>query len=320
MASAKHLPHDRFMRQNFERIPWARAYFEQNLPRALRSLVDLQTLALHPQSFVSDDLRLQTADVLFSVQTTRPQKRHTKAYMYILVEHLSTPDPMLAFRILKYMVAIWDHHLTKSLPRQRVPLPLILPFVLYTGRRKFTHSTAFFDLFDGDKGLAQELLSHPFALKDLSQTPDAELEGYALAQPALLMAKHIYALRHGDRALLEKLVAKVVLIEKKGEMDYAKDILVYAMLAGRIPDKKLLVDVIETAFEGDSAMNLLKEFEKDGIKKGRELGLQEGLEKGLEEGLERVALNLLEKGVSLEFIQDTTGLTVPHILSLRTLH
>ena len=79
-------------------------------------------------------------------------------------------------------------------------------------------------------------------------------------------------------------------------------------------------------------MNLLKEFEKDGIKKGRALGLQEGLEKGLERGLEKglerglergreeVALNLLEKGVSLEFIQDTTGLTVPHILSLRTLH
>ena len=52
-------------------------------------------------------------------------------------------------------------------------MPLILPFVLYTGRRKFTHSTAFFDLFDGDKGLAQELLrtvhfSSLFFVKGLS--------------------------------------------------------------------------------------------------------------------------------------------------------
>jgi flagellar biosynthesis/type III secretory pathway protein FliH len=71
-------------------------------------------------------------------------------------------------------------------------------------------------------------------------------------------------------------------------------------------------------------MNLLKEFEKDGIKKGRALGLQEGLERGLEKGLERgreeVALNLLIEGTPLELIVKTTGLTVPHILSLRTLH
>ena len=75
-------------------------------------------------------------------------------------------------------------------------------------------------------------------------------------------------------------------------------------------------------------MNLLAQFEKDGLEKGRIEGLQTGLEKGrmeglqtgLEKGVEKVALNLLEKGMSVEFIEEATGLSADRIQALRTVH
>jgi predicted transposase/invertase (TIGR01784 family) len=314
----------------------AREYFEKHLPAEFRKLVALETLTPQPDSFVGDDLRLQTADMLFKVQIKTPLNPSgalQEGYLYTLVEHLSSPDPLLPFRLLKYMVAIWDHHLKgKARPKQKPPpqlsshsheetgrLPLIVPFVLYTGERRFGPPQAFFDLFGPHKPLAAAVLQEPFSVLDLSQTSAEDLEAYPLLQPALLMAKYIYALRHADVALLTWLLEKAAELALQGDEDYARSIVVYAAEAGDIPNKALLVQVIESTFKGDMAMNLLKEFEKDGLQKGLQQGLQQGRLEGRLEGIEKVALNLLDEGMSVELIVKATGLPLEHIQRVRTL-
>ena len=307
----------------------AREYFDKNLPAALRSLVDLDTLTLQPDTYVGDDLRLHAADILFSVTLKDPHGHPPeKAYLYTLVEHLSSPDPLISFRLLKYMVAIWDSHLKrtphlkgkKSLPR----LPLIVPFVLYTGRRTFGPLWSFVDLFGAYGSFAQDILTTPPHLLDLSQTADSTLQTYPLLHPALLMAKYIYALRHGDLGLLMFLLEKVAELASQGEEEYAQSIVVYGALAGHIPDKSLLVKAIQATFHGDAAMNILKEFEKDGLKKGLEQGRLEGLQQGIEKGIEKerqaIALNLLDEGMPMALIVKATGLTPEQIQNLRTFH
>jgi predicted transposase/invertase (TIGR01784 family) len=319
----------------------AREYFEKHLPLAFRKLVALETLTPQPESFVGDDLRLQTADMLFKVQLKTPlnpsgasQEGYQEGYLYTLVEHLSSPDPLLPFRLLKYMVAIWDHHLKgKSRPKQKPPpqlsshsheetgrLPLIVPFVLYTGERRFGPSQAFFDLFGSHKSLAAAVLQDPFAMLDLSQTSARDLEAYPLLQPALLMAKYIYALRHADVALLTWLLEKAAELALQGEEDYARSIVVYAAEAGDIPNKALLVQAIESTFKGGIAMNLLKEFEKDGLQKGLQQGKLEGRLEGMEQEKQAIALKLLDKGLSLELIEEATGLPLERLRNLRTVH
>jgi predicted transposase YdaD len=317
------LPHDRFVRQTFGRLPMAREYFDKHLPATLRPLLDLDTLTLEPESYVGDDLRLHTADLVFSVQLKDTQGQGQppqKAYLYTLVEHLSSPDPLVSFRLLKYMVAIWDSHLKRRLRlkgrKDRPKLPLIVPFVLYTGRRPFGPQPAFFDLFGAYSPFAQDILTTPPHLLDLTQTSDNTLQTYPLLHPALLMAKYIYDLRHGDLSLLTFLFEKVAELAFQGEEDYARSVVVYGVLAGHIPHKALVTQAIETAFKGDMAMNLLKEFEKDGLKKG----LEQGRLEGRIEGLEKVALNLLAEGLPVELIAKATSLTLEQIRNLRTLH
>jgi len=55
---------------------------------------------------------------------------------------------------------------------------------------------------------------------------------------------------------------------------------------------------------------------ESGIKKGREEGLQEGREEGIEQEKLIIAKNLLEKGSSVEFVQEITGLSSEKIQKL----
>jgi predicted transposase/invertase (TIGR01784 family) len=73
-------------------------------------------------------------------------------------------------------------------------------------------------------------------------------------------------------------------------------------------------DTEEEVYEGQLKWlrieaSTLRKYEGDGFKKG--------LEEGIEKGIEKVARNLLEKGLSLELVAETTGLLPEQIQNLR---
>jgi predicted transposase/invertase (TIGR01784 family) len=56
-----------------------------------------------PGSFVDEALRWRHSDVLF----TAPLDGH-HAFVYALIEHQSSDDPLMAFRMMRYVTRIWD--------------------------------------------------------------------------------------------------------------------------------------------------------------------------------------------------------------------
>lgn len=99
---------------------------EIHLPTELRAVCDLSTLKLESGSFVEDDLRQYFSDVLYSLKTTAAD-----GYIYVLVEHQSTPDKHMAFRLRHYSVAAMQRHLEAGYKK----LPLVIPVLFYTGKR-----------------------------------------------------------------------------------------------------------------------------------------------------------------------------------------
>ncbi len=51
------------------------------------------------------------------------------------------------------------------------------------------------------------------------------------------------------------------------------------------------------------------EGKKEGIKEGEKIGKKEGIKEGKKEGKREVAYKLYEKGLSLDLIKETTGLS-----------
>lgn len=70
-----------------------------------RAICDLSTLKLESGSFVEDDLRQYFSDVLYSLKTTAGD-----GYIHVLVEHQSTPDKSMAFRLSRYAVVAMQRH------------------------------------------------------------------------------------------------------------------------------------------------------------------------------------------------------------------
>jgi hypothetical protein len=144
------------------------------LPPAMVERVDWSTLAHCPGSFVDEALKERHTDLLFSVTLSG----HS-AFLYVVCEHQSSVEELMAFRLLRYMVRIWDDYLTRYPQAKR--LPVIVPLVVHHSEKGWTAATAFEQLLDLDaEGLAM-LADHVprfrFLLDDVSFESDEALQG-----------------------------------------------------------------------------------------------------------------------------------------------
>ena len=114
----------------------ASAFLRERLPETVTALFMDSEPRLELGSFVDPDLRSQHSDLLFSMDL----KSGSPALVYILFEHKSYPDAMVAFQLLRYVIAIWQRYLTDG---GRKPLPLIIPMVVYHGAEALERAGGF---------------------------------------------------------------------------------------------------------------------------------------------------------------------------------
>ena len=97
------------------------------LPPDVRAQLDLATLVECSGTFIDPALQHSQADLLFSLRTSIGGE----ALVYVLFEHQSSFDPTMPFRLLRYMVRIWEDW-QKRHPAAAT-LPVILPLVMHHG-------------------------------------------------------------------------------------------------------------------------------------------------------------------------------------------
>ena len=77
------------------------------------------------------------------------------AWLYVLLEHQSTPDAWLRLRLLKYSIRIWERDRRRH-PNEEQLRPIV-PLVWYQGERGWRHACEFSELHHdaGPGALAQ---------------------------------------------------------------------------------------------------------------------------------------------------------------------
>ena len=179
-------PHDSFFKAVFAQPETAVAHFAEYLPAPLLAQMDLSGATLCPGSYVDEELSQRHSDILYRVRLAGRD-----AFVYVLFEHQSTADPLMAFRLLRYMVRIWDGVIRDD-PSART-LPPIVPIVLYHGRDCWTAATRFSDLLAIDPavwcGSEPPGLDFGYVLTDLSRLDDDGLRGVALGRLALFLLR-----------------------------------------------------------------------------------------------------------------------------------
>ena len=101
----------------------------------LADQLDFDQLQQVNQSFIPDNLRKQESDVIYLVPFRFEELGDV--WVYLLIEHQSVPSPVMGFRILFYMVNIWDAQRRgwedAKVPESEWHFRPIIPIVFYTG-------------------------------------------------------------------------------------------------------------------------------------------------------------------------------------------
>ena len=287
-------PHDATFRQLLSQPDVARDFMEIHLPPQLLALCDLSTLRLASGSFVEDDLRPYFSDVLYSMKT----RNGGDGYVQVLIEHQSTPDKQMAFRLLRYAVAAMKRHLDAGHKR----LPLVIPVLFYAGQRSpYPWSTCWLDGFD-DPALAAVLYGKAFPLVDVTVIPDDEIVQHRRMAALTLLQKHI---RQRDLAEIMDLLVAAWQADKSSSQTLS--LVNYIIQAGETTDAGAFVCELAQRMpqQKDTLMTIAEQLKQEGRLEGK----LEGKLEGEREGILKIALSLLKMKMPRETIMQATGLT-----------
>lgn len=309
--SSTSTPHDALFKTFLKYPETARDFIEIHLPSRLRTLCDLTTLELKPASFIEENLRAYYSDVLWSMKTSEGD-----GYIYVVIEHQSSPDTHMAFRLMRYAIAAMQSHLDAG----HDTLLLVVPMLFYHGiDTPYPFSLCWLDEFD-NPALAHQLYLSAFPLVDITVVPDDDIMQHRRVALLELMQKHI---RRRDLMGLADKVASLLTTGTTNDSQL-KALFNYLLIQhGHKPRFSRFMRKLAQQVPGykESTMNIVEKIRRAGQRKGLREGMQRGLEKGLAEGRReealRIAGSMLEDGLPRELIVRITGLSEDDVKSQR---
>jgi len=145
--------------------------------------IDYNHLQRLDRTFISDNFRKREADLVFTAPFIDEQDEITReVIIYILIENQSTVDPTMPFRILSYMLRIWESQ-RENFESENIPLSQwrfhpILPVVFYTGEQKWDEPLDIKRLFNLPKSLEEFIPQHKTIFLNLKATSPERLVEY----------------------------------------------------------------------------------------------------------------------------------------------
>ena len=302
--------HDAVFKQFLTHPETARDFLDIHLPPELRTLCDLNTLQLASGSFIEDNLRPYYSDVLYSLKAGNGD-----GYVYCLIEHQSSPDKHMAFRLMRYAIAAMQRHLDAG----HKTLPLMIPVLFYQGRiTPYPYSMNWLDEFDCPEN-ARILYSEKFPLVDITIIPDDEIMQHRRMAILELLQKHI---RQRDLTELSEQLT-TLLLSGNTTQEQLISVINYMLQVGESQDPATLINTLASRVPQHEetlmtiADQLRLEGEQRGIQKGRIEGRMEGREEGGRETALKIARTMLASGLNRTMIMKMTGLTEAELARIR---
>ncbi|MFH8133238.1 Rpn family recombination-promoting nuclease/putative transposase [Pantoea osteomyelitidis] len=288
------VPHDGLFKTFLTHTATAQDFLTFHLPPGLLKVCNLDTLRLESCSFIEEDLRPYFADVLYSLKTARGD-----SYVYTLIEHQSSPDKHMAFRLMRYAIAAMQRHLDAG----HTQLPLVIPLLFCHGRASPWPCTLnWLDLFS-EPDLARQLYSNAFPLIDVGAMSDDVIMQHRAMAILELMFKHVHRrdLAELTDPLVKLMSAEYNTSEQRDALmhwvmqngDSARPELFLQTLARRLPQHR------------EVFMTIAERLEQKARLEGKQSARME------------IAQALLRKGVEPVVVMETTGLTKEELAKIQ---
>lgn len=282
--------HDALFKQFLTHPATARDFLELHLPTVLRQFCDLNTLTLESGSFIDSNLRACYSDVLYSLKTEKGD-----GYVYALIEHQSSPDKHMAFRLARYAIAAMQRHLACGHDQ----LPLVIPILFYHGQvSPYPYSMSWLEEFT-EPDLARQLFAGHFPLVDVTVIPDDDIMQHRRVAILELLQKHV---RQRDLLEIKEQLVTLLLVGYTTQ-EQLISLINYMLEVGSTTEPEQLIRELasRTPQHEEELMTIAEYLEQ----KGREEGRQEGKH---EASLE-IARSMLAREFDPAVIKQLTGLS-----------
>ena len=306
MAREVSKPHDHLFRSVFREETEAADLLRAHLPEAVSSELLWSSLDLQDATFIDDRLRDSESDLLYAVQRKADD---APAWLYVLLEHQSTPDPWLRLRLLKYSIRIWERD-RKQHPEERRLRPIV-PLVLYQGRQGWSAATEFSELFPAAVRGWPGVVSHAHLLIDQTKMEPEELRGGLRGRIAQLALMAAFRASWRVTRRLVPLLAELVQV---GGTDELRQVVVYMAATTRERERwKRFADAVRRHVPGggelmNKTQEMLEIYGEVVQHEARQEGRQEGRREGVLMTQVRTIEGLLGRDVPWVTIEAATGI------------
>lgn len=253
----------------------------------------------YEKEFRTEEFRNIEADVVYKVKNKN---------VFILIEHQSSLDLKMAYRILRYKNAIIESAINKrKLKEKNYKIPKVIPIVLYTGKRKW-QKLSIEDIEEKIEGYEEIKLGY-----DLVDTN--EFTKQQLLEDNLITSKAMLIEKSQNKEELYQNIEDIISCKNKMEdfeYEQLEKIVKYELMG--TDDKEIISKFIEKIKNREESENIMMNAARI-INKEIRKQRREGREEGREEGMIFVAKKLKGK-MHIKDISQITGLSEKEIEKL----
>jgi predicted transposase/invertase (TIGR01784 family) len=226
--------------------------------------------------------------------------------VYVLIEHQSSPDKHMAFRLVRYAIAAMHRHLEAGYDQ----LPLVIPMLFYHGQvTPYPYSMSWLAQFS-EPDLARQLYSGHFPLVDVTVIPDDDIMQHRRMAILELLQKH--ARQRDLLEIKEQLVT--LLLAGYTTKEQLMSLVNYMLQVGSTTEPDTLIrELARRAPQHEEELMTIAEYLKQ---QGIEIGLQKGIEQG-REAVMKIASAMLADGFDPATVMKLTGLSADDLAQIR---
>ena len=257
--------------------------------------------------FITIDYRGKQVDLLYKIKNKE---------VYLLIEHQSTQDVKMPYRILEYEVQIIDRSFRKN-NYQTEKLAKVIAIVIYTGPGEWKMPQRLEEIqisFNYSKKILEDYdLTIGYNLLDINKLSKEELlEGETLFGRMMLVER-----ARREEELIE-ILEEILPLTKENEREDVINILRYILVKdiGEEKAKEYIKKLEEGVIEMSGYVNYLRQDREATMLKMRNEGKKEGKKEGKRAGENNIIKTLFKNKMPAKEIAEKTGIALTEILKI----
>lgn len=252
-------------------------------------------------SYISNKYKSYEADIVYKIKNRN---------IFFLIEHQSTIDERMPYRILNYCIEIHKEEIDINKARNKdYDYPLIIPIVLYTGKSKWNVKRNFSAKIKNSNN-EEKYIEMKYELVDINNYTEEELlEKNTAISYAMLIEKN------KEKEELIRTLNRISQVSNNNEVNKKLVKIIQYILT---PMLKEDTEKISEKFKlkEEWTMKTLQDYflaewnklKEEKLEEGKKEGKKEGIKEGMKEGMKIVVINMIKNKLEIEKIKEYTGM------------